>query len=108
VQRRDTGCATEGSGLIPGTTSGSHPVSCPVGIRGLSSGLKQPKRVTDHSPLPSAEVKNVWMCGVASQLPPYVLMVCSLIKNKDECAFTCYKVRSASIKGSWKETIWKI
>jgi hypothetical protein len=40
--------------------AGAHPVSYPVGIRGLSMGVKRPGREADHSPPSRAEVKNAW------------------------------------------------
>jgi hypothetical protein len=38
--------------------SGAHPVSYPMGTKGLSLGIKQPGHEADHSPPSSAEVKE--------------------------------------------------
>jgi hypothetical protein len=42
------------------TGSGAHPASYPMGTRGSFPGVKRPRREADHSPPPSAEVKNAW------------------------------------------------
>jgi hypothetical protein len=41
-------------------SSGAHPASYPMGIRGSFQGVKRPGREDDHSLPSSAEVKNVW------------------------------------------------
>jgi hypothetical protein len=38
--------------------SGAHPASYPMGIKGYFPGGKRPVREADHSPSPSAEVKE--------------------------------------------------
>jgi hypothetical protein len=40
------------------TGAGAHPASYPMGIRGLSLGIKRPEREADHSLPSSAEVKE--------------------------------------------------
>jgi hypothetical protein len=49
------------------TGSGAHPVSYPMGIVGLSPGVKRPGREADHSPPSSAEAENA--CVDASTPP---------------------------------------
>jgi len=44
------------------TTSGVHSASYPVGIRALSLEVKHPGCEADHSPPPSANIKNAWSC----------------------------------------------
>jgi hypothetical protein len=50
----------------------------------LSLGVKRPGREADHSPPPSAEVKNA--CSYIS-IPPYVLMAWCLVKHRDNFTF---------------------
>jgi hypothetical protein len=40
--------------------SEAHPASYPMGNRGSFPGGKAARREADHSPPPSAEVKNAW------------------------------------------------
>jgi hypothetical protein len=54
---------------------------------GLSAVVKRPGLETDHSPPPSAEVKNVW--NYAST-PPYVFMKWCLVKHRDNFTFSCF------------------
>jgi hypothetical protein len=68
------------------TGSGAHPVSYPTGTMALSSGVKLPGREANHSPPPSAKVKNAWSYICA---PPYVFMVWCIIKHRDNFTFTC-------------------
>jgi hypothetical protein len=42
------------------TSSGAHPASCPVGIRGPLPGERLPRRETDDSPPSSVKVRNAW------------------------------------------------
>jgi hypothetical protein len=43
------------------TGSGAHPASYPMGTRSsFTGGIKRPGREAEHSPPPSAEVKNAW------------------------------------------------
>jgi hypothetical protein len=64
------------------TGSGAHPASCPVGTRGSYPGGKAAGSWTDHSPLSSAEVKNVWSY---ISIPPLCLhgMAWCLVKHRD-------------------------
>jgi hypothetical protein len=48
------------------TAFGAHPAPCPVGARGSFPGVKLLRRAVDHSPSPSAEVKNEWSCTSAA------------------------------------------
>jgi len=48
----------------------------------LSSGVKEPRRETDHSPPSSAEVMNAWSYTSTS---PYIFMACCLAKDR-----TCF------------------
>jgi hypothetical protein len=47
-------------------------------------GVKRPGREADHSPQPSAEVKNAWSY---ISTPEYVFMAWYLIKHKDDFIF---------------------
>jgi hypothetical protein len=70
VKRWATGCMIGGSS--PGkcgnfsfhhrvqTGSGAHPASCSMGTWDSFPGVKQVRCEADHSPPPSAEVKNAW------------------------------------------------
>jgi len=60
--------------------SGPHPVSNPMGTRGLSLGVKRPRCEADHLPPSSAEVKNAW---TYDSTPPICLhgVVLSLKKS---------------------------
>jgi hypothetical protein len=51
----------------------------------LSLGVKWLGHEADHSPLSSAKVKNV--CSYTSS-PPYVFMMWSLVKHRDNFTFT--------------------
>jgi hypothetical protein len=42
------------------TGSGAHKVSYPMSTGSCFSGLKQPRRENNYSPLPTAEVRNEW------------------------------------------------
>jgi len=42
------------------TGSGAHASSYPMGIRGSFRALKRLGREANHSPPPSADVKNIW------------------------------------------------
>jgi hypothetical protein len=42
------------------TGSGAHSASYPMGTGSPSAGVKRPGREANHSPPPSAEVKNAW------------------------------------------------
>jgi hypothetical protein len=57
---------------------GLFSLSTPVGTGVLSSGVKRPRRETDHSPPPSTEVENA--CRYIST-PPYVCMAWCLVEN---------------------------
>jgi hypothetical protein len=48
--------------------SGAHPASCTLGTRGCFFGLKQQGHEADHSPPPSAKVKN------GGAIPPFPYM----------------------------------
>jgi hypothetical protein len=62
---------------------------------GSFSGVKLPGREANHSPSPSAEVK----IGAAIHLlPPSVLLVLSLIKNRENCLFFYTKWGISSIR----------
>jgi hypothetical protein len=61
-------------------------VSYPMGIGALSSRLKWPEREAEHSPPPSAEVKNEWNCTCPSR-PPYFFMALCLINHRDKFTF---------------------
>jgi hypothetical protein len=58
----------------------THPVSCTINIVALSLGIKRPKLQAGHSPLCSAEFRNVRSCtplsirllGVVLDEPPYL------------------------------------
>jgi hypothetical protein len=52
------------------TGSGAHPALSQLVPR-VSPWVKRPGREADHSPPPSAEVKNAWRC---ISTPPYVFM----------------------------------
>jgi hypothetical protein len=51
----------------------------------ISLGVKRPGSEADHSPPPSAEVKNAWSY---TSTPQYVLMAWCLVKQKDKFTFT--------------------
>jgi hypothetical protein len=53
------------------TGSGAHPASYPMGTGAVSPGVKRPGREADHSPLISAEVKEIW---IYTSIPPYAFM----------------------------------
>jgi hypothetical protein len=60
------------------TGSSAHPLSYPMSIGDSFPGLKRPRREADHSPPPSAAVKN----GVELYLHfPYVFMARFLINQ---------------------------
>jgi len=52
------------------THSGAHPSSYPMGTGAFSLRIKRPGREVDHSPPPSAEVKNAW--SYTSTLPVHL------------------------------------
>jgi hypothetical protein len=55
---------TTGVQLLAGADqirSGTHPAFYLMGTGGLSLGIKWLEHEADHSPLSSAEVKNVWI-----------------------------------------------
>jgi hypothetical protein len=53
-------------------SSGAHPTSYPMGTRdSFTPGLKRPRRESDLSPSPSAELKNAYSY---ISTPPYVFM----------------------------------
>jgi hypothetical protein len=52
------------------TGSGAHAASYPMGI-GSFSGVKRQGREADHSPPPSAEVKNTW---ISTSAPPHIFI----------------------------------
>jgi hypothetical protein len=64
--------------------SGAHPASCPMGIKALSLGVKQPGREADNSPPCSAEVKNAW---IYTPLPQYVFIAWCSVKHRDNFTF---------------------
>jgi hypothetical protein len=43
-------------------------------------GIKRPGREVDHTPLPSAEVKNTWSYP---SIPPYVFMAWFLVEHRE-------------------------
>jgi len=45
------------------TSTGSHPMSCSMGARVLSQGIKQLECEVDYSPPFRAKVKNMWRCS---------------------------------------------
>jgi hypothetical protein len=53
------------------TGSGTHPASNPMSTRGSFLRVKRPGRETDHSPPPSAQVKNSWSYA---STPQYAFM----------------------------------
>jgi hypothetical protein len=50
--------------------------------------VKRPGREADHSPPPSAEVKNAWSY---ISTPQYAFMAWCLVKHRDNFTFTYYK-----------------
>jgi hypothetical protein len=67
------------------TTSGTHPVSYPMGTGGSFPEDKQLGHEAAHSRPSSPKIKNVWSY---TSTPPYVSMVWSLIKHRDDFTFT--------------------
>jgi len=65
--------------------SGAHLASFPRGTGALSPGVKRPGHEANNSPSPSAEVKNAWSYAFT---PPYVFMVCCLVKHRNNFTFT--------------------
>jgi hypothetical protein len=61
-------------------SSEAHPTSYQIGTRGSSPRDKWPGYEADHSPPPSAKVKNT---RNYTSTPPYVFMVWCLIKHRD-------------------------
>jgi hypothetical protein len=53
------------------TGSGTHPASYPMGNRGSFPGVERPWREADHSPPPSAEVKNAWSSSSTPNTPSW-------------------------------------
>jgi hypothetical protein len=53
----------------------------------LSLGVHQPGCEADHSPPPSAEVKNAWSY---TSTPQYIFMAWCLIKHRDNFTFTYF------------------
>jgi hypothetical protein len=60
---------------------GARPASYPMGTGALSMGVKRPRREADHSPLSSAEVKNLWNYTSTPPIRLHGVVVC-LILNK--------------------------
>jgi hypothetical protein len=74
-----------GLGIIPFTTASRtalEPTQPPIQwVReALSLGVKRPGREADHSPPPSAEVKNAWSY---TSTPHYAFMAWCLVKHRD-------------------------
>jgi hypothetical protein len=62
--------------------SWAHPASTPMGVPGtLSLGVKRLRREADHSPPPSAGVKNVWSY---ISTPQYAIMVWCSVKTQGQ------------------------
>jgi hypothetical protein len=66
----------------PGLGPAQPPIQWVTGS--LPSGVKQAGREADHTPSPSAEVKNEWMYTSSS---PYIFMAWCLVKNRRICTF---------------------
>lgn len=82
-----------------------HPASYPIGYCGgpISLGISGPgAKLITHSV--SVKVKNMWSC---TSSPPYVLMVCSLIKFTDNFIFTCYSPVQYIGKTLNKQLYWE-
>jgi hypothetical protein len=60
------------------TGSGAHPVSYPMGTGGSFSGVKRPRRESDHSPPSSAYIKECVELYIQ-----YVFMEWFLVKHRD-------------------------
>jgi hypothetical protein len=75
---------------------GLHPASYPMDGGVLFSGIRRPGRKADHSPPPSAEVKNAWSY---TSTHTYVFMTWYLIKHRD--IFTFDMVELAVRPSSW-------
>jgi hypothetical protein len=65
-------------------SSGAHPASYQMGIRGPFPGVKRPESEADHSPPSSAEVKECVKLYPHSQ---YVFIACCLVKHGDNFTF---------------------
>jgi hypothetical protein len=80
---------------------GTYPDSYPMGTGGSLSGVKRPGRETDHSPPPTAKVKNAWSHTSTPPPPPppldhFVLRTDSPHNTVtlSRCVHTSYGVRA--------------
>jgi hypothetical protein len=81
MDRRSVSTVTRGIGVPFPAGAASRPVLEPT--QAPIQGVKRSGREGDHSPPPSAEVKNAWSHAAA---PPYVfIIVWCLINLKDNC-----------------------
>jgi hypothetical protein len=55
--------------------SGAHPAPYPMGTRDSYPGEKRPGHEADHSPPPSAEVKNVWSYTSIPPVAPHGVVI---------------------------------
>jgi hypothetical protein len=84
------------------TGSGSHPVSYPMGIRDFSLGVKRPGREANHSPPPSAEVKNTWSY---TSIPQYAFVAWCSIKAEGQLYLYLYLLLSKLMSSEWSPPV---
>jgi hypothetical protein len=80
------------------TGSGTHPASYPMGTEGSFPGGKASEREADHSPPPSAEVKNVWSY---TSSPQYVFMAWCLVKHRDKFTLPGWTIGVLGFDSRW-------